>query len=284
MENAASQNAARALLAFWRAAGVDMDEAEAVFAAKPAGAVPAAKARNQTLPAREPFRIEPPPPKAKPKAQLQPADDAVNTARALAAAASTIAELRAAVDKFNGCALKMTARNTVFSDGADDAPILVLGEAPGKDEDEQGKPFVGRSGQLLDKMLATIGLGRKSNVLISNTIYWRPPGNRDPTPGETISCLPFVERLIELSKPKLLILTGKAAAHTVLKREDGVMKLRGRKLQYAREGLGAPVNAMVMLHPAYLLRQPQQKRLAWADLLLAEAWLEELGVTRGAHP
>lgn len=282
METAAPQDAARALLAFWRAAGVDMDEAEAVFSAK--AATTAAPAPERTLPAREPFRIEPPPPKAKPKAKLQPAEDAVNTARALAAGASSIAELRAAVDKFEGCALKATARNTVFSDGVDGAPILILGEAPGKDEDEQARPFVGRSGQLLDKMLATIGLDRKSNVLISNTIYWRPPGNRDPTDGETLSCLPFVERLIELSQPKLLILTGKAAAQTVLKREDGVTKLRGRKLQYTREGIKAPVNAMVMLHPAYLLRQPQQKRLAWADLLLAEAWLEELGVARGAHP
>ncbi|MGQ0532317.1 MAG: uracil-DNA glycosylase [Caulobacteraceae bacterium] len=282
MENAAaSQNAARALLAFWRAAGVDMDDAEAVFTAKPTTAP--ARAQNPALAAREPTRLDPPP-KPKPAAKLQPAEDAVNTARAMAAAATTIAELRAAVDKFEGCALKATARNTVFADGVDDAPVLVLGEAPGKDEDEQAKPFVGRSGQLLDKMLASIGLDRKSNVLISNTIYWRPPGNRDPTQGETVSCLPFVERLIELSQPRLLILTGKAAAHTVLKREDGVMKLRGRRLLYNREGLTAPVNTMVMLHPAYLLRQPQQKRLAWADLLLAEAWLDELGVTRAAHP
>ncbi|MBK8543803.1 MAG: uracil-DNA glycosylase [Caulobacteraceae bacterium] len=284
METAAPQDAARALLAFWRAAGVDMDEAEAVFAAKAASASPARSAAAPSPLAREPFQIQPPTPKPKPKAKLQPADDAVNTARALAAGASSIAELRAAVDKFNGCALKATARNTVFSDGIDAAPVLILGEAPGKDEDEQGKPFVGRPGQMLDKMLAAIGLDRQSNVLISNTIYWRPPGNREPTDGETLSCLPFVERLIELSRPKLLILTGKAAAQTVLKRDDGVMKLRGRKLQYTREGIKAPVNAMVMLHPAYLLRQPQQKRLAWADLLLAEAWLEELGVARGAHP
>lgn len=284
MENAAPQNAARALLAFWRAAGVDMDEAEAVFAAKPAAAAPPVCAQSRTPPAREPLRIDPPPPKARPKAKLQPAEDAVNTARALAAGASSIAELRAAVDKFEGCALKATARNTVFADGMDDAQVLVLGEAPGKDEDEQGKPFVGRSGQLLDKMLACIGLDRKSNVLISNTIYWRPPGNRDPTPGETVSCLPFVERLIELSQPKLLILTGAAAGQTVLNREEGVKKLRGRKFLYTRAGLAAPVNAMVMLHPAYLLRQPQDKRLAWADLLLAEAWLEELGAPRLAHP
>jgi len=286
MENAAApQNAARALLAFWRAAGVDMDEAEAVFVG---GAAPAASTavpqQNRALPAREPFKINPPAPKTKAKAKLQPAEDAVNAAHALAAAATTVAELRATVDKFEGCALKATARNTVFSDGVDDAPVLILGEAPGKDEDEQGKPFIGRYGQLLDRMLAPIGLDRASNILISNTVYWRPPGNRDPTQGETVACLPFVERLIELVQPKLLILTGKAAAHTVLRREDGVMKLRGRRLFYNREGLAAPVNAMVMLHPAYLLRQPQQKRLAWADLLLAEAWLDELGVKRAAHP
>jgi DNA polymerase len=202
----------------------------------------------------------------------------VETARALAAAAGSIAELRQAVEKFEGCALKATARTTAFCDGVLGAPVLLLGEAPGKEEDEQGKPFVGRSGQLLDRMLAQIGLSRASNVLISNTIYWRPPGNRDPTQGEIVACLPFVERLIELANPTLLLLTGKAAAHTVLKREDGVMKLRGRRLFYAREGQAGRINTMVMLHPAYLLRQPQQKRLAWADLLAAETWLAELGV------
>jgi DNA polymerase len=127
-------------------------------------------------------------------------------------------------------------------------------------------------------MLGQIGLDRKSNILISNTIYWRPPGNRDPTQGEIVACFPFVERLIAIAKPKLLILTGKAAAHTVLRREDGVMRLRGRRLRH--EAAHGPVNAMVMLHPAYLLRQPHQKKLAWADLLAAEAWLDELGVAR----
>jgi DNA polymerase len=207
----------------------------------------------------------------------------VENARKLAAAARSVAELRVAVQSFEGCSLKATARNTVFSDGPDDAQVLLIGEAPGKDEDERGKPFVGRSGQLLDRMLAEIGLSRRSNILISNTIYWRPPGNRDPTLGETMACAPFVERLIALLRPKLLILAGKSAAHSVLKREDGVLKLRGRRLLYTREGLEAPINVMVMLHPAYLLRQPQQKRLAWADLLMAEAWLNELGVERAAH-
>jgi uracil-DNA glycosylase len=273
----ASQNAARALLAFWRAAGVDMDEAEAVYAAAPAKvASPATKSLQQRTHQADAAPITAP----RPRRAASPVD----SARALAVSANTVADLRAAVDRFDGCSLKATARNTVFSDGVDDAQVLIIGEAPGKDEDEQGKPFVGRSGQLLDRMLLQIGLSRQQNVLISNTIYWRPPGNRDPTQGEIVACLPFVERLIELARPKLLVLTGKAAATTVLKREDGVMKLRGRRLLYNRDGLEAPVNAMVMLHPAYLLRQPQQKRLAWADLLLAESWLEELGVARASHP
>lgn len=263
--------AARAALAFWRAAGVDMDEAEAVFAGPGPAATPAPprpSASKAPISAPSPRRIA--------------AADPVTTARSLAEAANSIAELRAAIEVFEGCALKRTAKNTVFCDGAVGAEILVIGEAPGKDEDEQGKPFVGRSGQLMDRMFAQIGLDRKSNILISNTIYWRPPGNRDPTQGEIVACLPFVERLIALSQPKLLILTGKAAAHSVLRRQEGVMRLRGRRLRH--EAAHGHVNAMVMLHPAYLLRQPQQKRLAWADLLLAEAWLEELGVARGAHP
>ncbi|QGZ95807.1 uracil-DNA glycosylase, family 4 [Terricaulis silvestris] len=263
------QHAARALLAFWRAAGVDMDGAEAVFTGAPAATAPV-RAR-----APEPAPITTPRPK---KTVSAPVDNA----RTLAVAANSVAELRAAVAAFDGCALKATARNTVFSDGIDDAPVLIIGEAPGKDEDEQGKPFVGRSGQLMDKMLSHIGLNRQSNMMISNTIFWRPPGNRDPTQGEIVACLPFVERLIALKQPKLLILMGKNAGNTVLRREEAVSRLRGRRLLYTRDGLDTPVNAMVMLHPAYLLRQPQQKRQAWADLLLAESWLEELGVAR--HP
>jgi DNA polymerase len=267
MEANVEQQAARALLAFWRAAGVDMDGAEAVYAAAPVRA-PAPPPVRAT--AARPIRTR--------------ADSPIDTARALAGGANSLAELRAALERFDGCALKATARNTVFTDGVEDAQVLLIGEAPGKDEDQAGKPFVGRSGQLLDRMLNQIGLSRNSNLLISNTIYWRPPGNRDPTQGEIAACLPFVERLVALVQPKLLLLAGKSAAHTMLKCEDGVLKLRGRRLSYGREGLTLPVNAMVMLHPAYLLRQPQQKRLAWTDLLQAEAWLDELGVARGAHP
>lgn len=265
-----AQAAAKALLAFWRAAGVDMDMAEAVYAASAAkaGSSPAARSSAQPAPKTAPVR-------AKAKAAA-PIDSAV----ALAKAARNVAELREAVLAFEGCALKATARNTVFSDGVDDAPVLVIGEAPGRDEDQQGKPFVGPAGAMLDRMLAAIGLSRQSNVLISNTIYWRPPGDRDPTPGESLICQPFVERLIELKQPKLLVLVGKAAAQAVLQRQDPINKLRGRKLSYAREELALPVNAIVMLHPAYLMRQPQQKRQAWADLLAMEAWLAELGVAR----
>lgn len=262
------REAARALLAFWRTAGVDMDEAEAIFMAAPVRASPPAReertAGRAKTPPRGPMRIP-----------SQP----VESARGLAAAAGSISELKQIVERFDGCALKQTARTTVFADGVEDAPVLLVGEAPGKEEDEVGRPFVGRSGRLLDRMLAQIGLDRQKNLLISNTIYWRPPGNRDPTQGEIVACLPFVERLIALARPRLLILAGKAAAHTILKREDGVMKLRGRRLLYPGAGLEQPVNTMVMLHPAYLLRQPEKKQLAWADLLLAEAWLEELGVT-----
>jgi DNA polymerase len=280
----APDTAARALLAFWRAAGVDMDEAEAIFvtSAVPAGAAKAALNRGPldraALPS--PPLLQPSPPRIR---RSPTAEAPVENARALAAAAHSIPALAAAIEAFDGCALKKTARNTVFSDGNINAEVLLIGEAPGKEEDEQAKPFVGRSGQMLDQMLAAIGLNRQSNVLISNTIYWRPPGNRDPTPGEIATCLPFVERLIALMQPKLLILAGKAAGNTVLRREEAVTRMRGRRLNYNREGIASPVNAMVMLHPAYLLRQPQQKRLAWTDLLQAEAWLDEMGVARSAH-
>lgn len=274
MDLAEPQAAARALLAFWRAVGVDMDEAEAIYAAAP-------QRQQQTQRAKPSPTALVTPSKPAPRARAK-SESAVESARTLAAAATTVAELRAAVEDFSGCGLKATARNTVFSDGQDAANVLLIGEAPGRDEDEQGRPFVGRSGQLLDRMLATIGLSRQDNVLISNTIFWRPPGNRDPTPGEILTCLPFVERLIELKQPKLLILVGKAAANTVLKRTEPVSRLRGRRLTYAREGLAFSVNTMVMLHPAYLLRRPQDKRQAWADLLTIETWLEELGVARVA--
>lgn len=263
---AQTQAAARALLAFWRAAGVDMDAAEAVYSGSAAPAAPVRAPNPAPTVATRPT----PRPRAR-------ADAPIEAAQKLAAEAQTLGELRRAVEGFAGCALKATARNTVFADGTEGAPVLVIGQAPGREEDEAGRPFVGKSGQLLDRMLAAIGLDRTSNVLISNTIYWRPPGDRDPTPGEIAVCLPFVQRLIALAQPKLIVFTGKIAIENVLGRSETPTKLSGRRLDY-QGGLSVPVNAMVMLHPAYLLRQPQQKRRAWADLLAAKAWLDELGV------
>jgi DNA polymerase len=204
----------------------------------------------------------------------------VEDARAAAASAQTLSELRAALEAFDGCTLKKTARNTVFSDGVENAEIMLVGEAPGKEEDEQGKPFVGRSGQWLARMFASIGFSRQTNLFISNVIFWRPPGNRPPTQGELAACLPFIRRAIELKAPKLLVFVGGVAGQTMLARDAGVMKLRNKRLTYSTPN-GVNVNAMVMLHPAYLLRRPQEKRLAWADLLMLEAWAEELGVSRG---
>ncbi|MGE3250896.1 MAG: uracil-DNA glycosylase family protein [Hyphomonadaceae bacterium] len=266
-----AQDAARALLDFWGAAGVDLDDARAIARAAPV-ARPAAHVEASAPEARAPAI------RAAPAKRAAPAP--VDTARAAAMSAGTLAELRAAVAAFDGCGLKATAKNTVFSDGIEGADVLLIGEGPGREEDEAGKPFVGRSGQLLDRMLATIGLDRGENLFISNVVFWRPPGNRPATQGELAACLPFVERLIQLAAPKLLILAGGVSAQTMLRRSEGVTKLRGRRLNYVTAELTNPINTMVMLHPAYLLRQPQQKRLAWADLLALETWLDELGAAR----
>ncbi|MGE3143242.1 MAG: uracil-DNA glycosylase family protein [Hyphomonadaceae bacterium] len=231
--------------------------------------------------------IPPPPAKAPAPAarSARPAPAApAQGAREAAASARTLAELHAAIENFDGCGLKATARSTVVSDGTAASEALLIGEAPGRDEDEQGLPFVGRSGQLLDRMLGAVGFDRKTNLLISNVVFWRPPGNRPPTQAELAICLPFVDRLIALQQPKLLILSGAIAAKTVLRREEGVTRLRGRRLRFSPPEGGEPVNALVMLHPAYLLRRPQEKRLAWADLLMLDAWAEELGLQRGARP
>jgi uracil-DNA glycosylase family 4 len=201
-------------------------------------------------------------------------------ARRLAMAAGSLAELRAAVEAFNGCDLKKASKNTVVCDGAFDAPIMIVGEAPGGEEDAQGLPFVGRAGKLLDRMLGTIGLSRQDNVYITNLIYWRPPGNRDPSPAEMQICAPFLMRQIELKQPKLLLTVGKFATHAMLGREDGIMKLRGRKLSYAQDGLSA-VPCVPLLHPAYLLRNPADKAKAWADLRVIAKLCDELGIKRG---
>jgi len=205
-----------------------------------------------------------------------PRPPAAAAAVAEAATAGDIAELRRLVEAYEGCTLKSTATNTVFSDGNPAARVMLIGEAPGAEEDRQGLPFVGASGRLLDRMLGAIGLDRTS-VFITNVIYWRPPGNRTPHPGEVAACLPFVERAIELVDPALLVLLGGASAKTLLGRTEGIMRLRGRWHDYATPRMARPVPTMPTFHPAYLLRSPGQKREAWRDLLAVRERLDADG-------
>lgn len=192
-------------------------------------------------------------------------DEAAAEAKAIAAACDSFEALEKAVMAFEGCPLKAGARNTVFADGIPGADLLVIGEAPGRDEDRIGKPFVGRAGQLLDRMLAAIDRSREKDVLISNVIYWRPPGNRTPTQTETAVCRPFVDRLIELTAPKAVMLAGGAPMQALLG-ITGIMRSRGVWREIETMG-GGRFAAMPIFHPAFLLRQPAQKRLAWNDLL-----------------
>jgi len=199
--------------------------------------------------------------------------EAAQSARRLAASADSIEALAALVAGFEDCPLKRTATKTVFIDGNPAAPIMFIGEAPGADEDRIGRPFVGRAGQLLDRMLAAIGLDRAA-VQITNVIYWRPPGNRKPTTAEIAACLPFVLRHIALAKPQVLVLCGGTAASALLPVSEGITRLRGRWFELAVPGLDAPVPTLPMFHPAFLLRTPERKREAWRDLLALKARLD----------
>ena len=198
------------------------------------------------------------------------------SAHALASAANTLEELREALGRFEGCALKRTATNLVFADGNPAARVMFVGEAPGADEDRQGLPFVGVSGQLLDRMLAAVGLDRKTNAYITNVLFWRPPGNRSPTPAEIAACLPFVERHIELLDPAVLVLVGGIAAKTMLARQEGIMRLRGRWFTYETPRMPRPIPVIATYHPAYLLRSPGQKREAWRDMIEIQGKIQEL--------
>jgi DNA polymerase len=194
------------------------------------------------------------------------------SARRIAAAANSLAELAAAVAAFEGCALKRTATNTVFADGVAGAPLMVIGEAPGGDEDRLGRPFVGRSGQLLDRMLAAIGYDRRRNAYITNVLFWRPPGNRKPTPDEVAACLPFVWRHIVLAAPKVVLLCGGTATSALLGRAEGITRLRGRWLELAVAG-GTPLPTLATYHPSFLLRAPARKSEVWRDLLTLQSKL-----------
>ncbi len=270
MDSHPSANDAADLVAWYAEMGVDvaLEEQSVDRFAAPAAEAP---------PAEPPRKVErPPPPTASPApvrtpATVPPSDETAREARELARAAATLEELRTALDGFHGCNLRLTATQLVFADGNPASRVMLIGEGPGRDEDLQGLPFVGRSGQLLDRMLGAIGLDRNS-VYIANIVPWRPPGNRRPTPQETAVCRPFIERQIELADPDFLVLLGGAAANELLDSPEGILKMRGRWREY--DTGKRRIRAMPTLHPAYLLRQPLHKRLAWRDLLTLKEALD----------
>jgi len=241
--------------------------------------------RLTAKPLAPPVPVSAKPRPAPPSAPLPPApslagSDAIGDAQRAAAAARNLEELKAAMEGFEGSALKRGATNTVFADGTPGGRIMFIGEAPGRDEDRIGKPFVGRAGQLLDKMMASIDLDRGRNCYITNVINWRPPDNRDPSPEEAAICLPFLRRHIELANPGIIVLLGAVAARHVMGVTEGIMRTRGRWLEY-RVG-EAMVPVMPTLHPAYLLRQPAHKKLAWRDLQAVASRMEALGLPEPA--
>lgn len=284
--------AARDLLAFYRDAGVDALVGEEPVnrlgseAAEPAPTAAESRDHSAALSppdaasdrlagrTRAPLQAEKTAPQRFVPAAPAPAvaEEAVMAARDAARTAASLEELAAILSRFEGCPLKATASRLVFADGNPQGKIMLVGEAPGAEEDREGLPFVGRSGRLLDRMMGAVGLDRE-NTYIANIIPWRPPGNRTPTPLESQTCLPFIQRQIELADPDILVCLGAPAAQTLIGVREGIMKTRGRWFSYhtgSRE-----IRAIATLHPAYLLRQPLAKRLAWRDFLAIKAALSK---------
>ena len=235
------------------------------------GEVPVDRFATSAKPAAAP-PLPSPRPAAEPREQA-PRAVVPGTSAHQAAEAVDLAALRAAMEAFDGLPLKAAASSTVFGDGNPEASVMCIGEAPGQDEDRLGVPFVGVSGKLLDRMLASIGLDRGS-AYITNILPWRPPANRKPTPDEVAVCLPFLSRHIELVDPQVLVLFGGAAASALLARGEGINRLRGRWFEYSSPGLPRPIPAIATFHPAYLLRTPDAKREAWKDLLMVRKRLD----------
>jgi uracil-DNA glycosylase family 4 len=268
--------AARELLDFYTEAGVDALVGEA-----PADRLATARAETVTVDAAAPLPERQPVTRLQPSlleaplaaAPVAPAPDlALMAAREAARSAASLDELRAMLEKFEGCALRTTAKQLVFADGNPRARVMFVGEAPGREEDLEGLPFVGRSGKLLDQMIAAIGLDRTS-AYIANIIPWRPPGNRTPTPQESQICLPFILRQIELANPDVLVCLGGPSSQTLLGVKEGIKRTRGRWFNFhtgTRE-----IRAIATFHPAYLLRSPLEKRFAWRDFLAIKKTLAE---------
>jgi DNA polymerase len=250
---------AESLLAFWSDAGVD-----AMLLDAPIDRIAAGKIAPPQPPQ---VRAAAPAAAARPAAKGPDISAAVAQAQELAAQADTLEALVAAISGFDGCPLKFegAASQAVVWRGVADAQLMVIGEGPGQEEDQRGQPFVGRAGRLLDKMLTAAGVAERA--FITNTVFWRPPGNRTPTPAEQAICAPFVERAIALVKPSMLLLVGGASAKAVLKKDEGILSLRGRWHEWRSADGALELPAMPTLHPAFLLRQPAAKKRAWADLL-----------------
>lgn len=274
----------RDLLSFYADAGVDEaleEEPQDRFAEAPPKRAPAANPAVHAGMAERASSPQAQMPSPAPAAPSTPRPAAVPDeaqaarARELARQAQSLEELRAILAEFDGCNLKFTAKNLVFADGNPEADLMLVGEAPGRDEDLQGLPFVGRSGQLLDRILAAIGRDR-ATAYISNVIPWRPPGNRDPSPLETEICRPFIERHIELAAPKILVTLGNPSTKLLLRTQTGIMRMRGAWAAHTTQG-GVEIPTMPTLHPAYLLRNPAHKKLAWRDFLAIKMKLVELG-------
>jgi DNA polymerase len=254
------RDALQALLDFHVEAGVDLalDETPHNRFAEPKATPPARASEPRPEPPRAPA-----PTRTLPKMASASPEDVATMARELARDAQSLEELEAILAGFDGCALKFSAKNLAFADGNPQGRVMLVGEAPGADEDRIGKPFMGRSGQLLDRMLSAVGLDR-SQVYVANIVPWRPPGNRTPTPQEIAICKPFIARQIELAGPEFLLCLGGPAAQNLLSIKDGILRTRGRWFTYKTED-GREIRALPTLHPAYLLRQPLQKRLGWRD-------------------
>jgi DNA polymerase len=266
------------LLAFYLEAGVDcaLGDAPTDRLAEPDSVPVAVAAPREIVPPR-PAREIPAAMPAAPRADLALApDEAISSAREAARTAPSLEALRQLLENFDGCALKHTATRLVFADGNPQARVMFVGEAPGREEDIEGLPFVGRSGKLLDRMIAAIGLDR-SKAYIANVIPWRPPGNRTPTPQETQICLPFIRRQIELVNPDVLVTLGNPSTQTLLSTRDGIMKTRGKWVDY--DTGTRTIRALATFHPAYLLRSPSYKRMTWQDLRAIAKALENPAAT-----
>ena len=257
----ASIDAIQALTEWWGDMGVEVDDATVQAYLKVAERTGPAAESAPAQPARRPRRKK---------------VDWVEEARKIAASCQTLDALKAAIEAFEGSPLKGAAENTVVCDGTPGASLMVIGEGPGAEEDRRGLPFVGKAGQLLDQMLAAILRDRTENAFITNVNYWRPPGNRNPEAEELAVCRPFVDRMIELSQPKVIVAAGGVPAKSLLASSDGIMRLRGTEHVFKTADCFT-ATLIPILHPAYLLRRPQDKSRAWRDLLLVEQRLGELG-------